>query len=658
MSASSSHDQNERERSAVPHPAAVASLTSQPAVATTSQQSTRRGRLRSRLRIASRLRAAARFRITSPVLLGLIALVMYLAAWLFTESRPLIFHPAIPQLDQASMDPNFYTWALSWWPYAFSHGLNPLHPTVIGAPQGFDLAWITSVPPLALLVWPLTSAFGAVVSFNLLTAIALPLSAWAAFVLCRRLTGRFWAALFGGVVYGFSAYQADHNAAGQLNLTVSLLLPLMAYLVVAWWQGDRRRWLFVGLLALAIVVQFYLFLETFAEMTGVLLVALLVGYALAGRANRAAVAKLSRLVGLAYLIALIFVGPYIGYALTHVPTGFERSPTVGALDLSSLVLQRPDATVNWFASEITNHATRPSLGAYVGIPLLAVAVALVVFARRRRLVQFLGLMLVFVIAVSLGPTLTVGDRTVATLPWHRIWFLPVLRSAYPVRFMVFAYLILAIMVAVWLAGPWPTPARFRRAWQRWLLTGSRWLLAMLALTAVVADLPELSAYPWPSPAFITSGQYLQYLHRHEAVIVQSSRGNAGLLWQVQTGFYFRVAGGYVNAALAHYHLAVPLPLSDVSVQGPTPANLQALHQFLTKARVGAILVEANGSVHWPRLLDRIGMRNIQVGGVFLYRPGPHDWRLHPPPSLYHWIPVDARSPRCAPPALRCTRTPG
>ena len=108
MSASSSHDQNERERSAVTHPdSAIASMTSQPAMATTSQQSTRRGRLRARLRIASRLRAAAGFRISSPVLLGLIALVMYLAAWLFAESRPLIFHPEIPQLDQASMDPNF-----------------------------------------------------------------------------------------------------------------------------------------------------------------------------------------------------------------------------------------------------------------------------------------------------------------------------------------------------------------------------------------------------------------------------------------------------------------------------------------------------------------------------------------------------------------------
>ncbi len=633
MTAPSSHDHNELKSPGAAHPdSAVASLTSQPATATTSEQTADSGRLRlgSWLRPRSALRAAARFRITSPVRQGLIALVMYLAAWLFTEARPLIFHPAIPQLDQVSMDPNFYTWALSWWPYAISHGLNALHPTVIGAPHGFNLAWITSVPPLGLLAWPLTAGLGAVVSFNLLTAIALPLAAWAAFVLCRRLTGRFWAALAGGVVYGFSAYQADHNAAGQLNLTFSLLLPIIAYLMLVWWQGRRRPWPFVGLLALAIVVQFYLFLETFADMTGVLLVALLIGYALAGSANRASVARLSRLVGLAYLIALVFVGPYAWYALTHYPTGFYRSPAVGSLDLSSLVLQRPDATVRWFPPEITDHATRPSLGAYVGIPLLVLAVALLVFARRRRLVRFLFLMLVFVIVVSLGPVLTIGDRTIVTLPWHSLWFLTVLRSAYPVRFMVFAYLIFAVMVAVWLAGPWPTPARFRRAWQRRLLTGAPWLLATLVLAAVVTDLPESTAHPQPSPAFITSGDYLHYLHRGETVIVQSSRGNAGMLWQVQTDFHFKLAGGYVNAALAHYHLAVPEPLGKISICHPDATNLQALRAFLIKAKVGAILVEANGSLHWPRLLNRIGIHNVLVGGVFVYRPGPKHWKLHLP----------------------------
>jgi hypothetical protein len=188
------------------------------------------------------------------------------------------------------------------------------------------------------------------------------------------------------------------------------------------------------------------------------------------------------------------------------------------------------------------------------------------------------------------------------------------------------------MVAVWLAGPWSAPAWFRRGWQRWLLAGARWLLALLALTAIVADLPDTSARAQPSPAFITSGEYRQYLRPGETVIVQSSRGNAGMLWQAQTGFWFRLAGGYVNAALGHYNLAVPLPLAVIAHPGPNASNLQALREFLIKAKVGAIIIEASGELNWPRLLDHIGMTNVPVGGVLLYRPGPRHWYLHLPVS--------------------------
>ena len=77
--------------------------------------------------------------------------------------------------------------------YAIAHGLNPLYSSRMAAQAGHSLAWVTTVPPLALLATPLTLAAGPVVAFNLLAAAALPVSAWAAFVLCRRLTGRFWA---------------------------------------------------------------------------------------------------------------------------------------------------------------------------------------------------------------------------------------------------------------------------------------------------------------------------------------------------------------------------------------------------------------------------------------------------------------------------------
>ena len=105
---------------------------------------------------------------------------------------------------------------------------------------------------LSLLLTPLTLAASPVASFNLLVILSLPLSGWAAFVLCRRITGRFWPAFAGGAVYGFSAFEMNHIFAGQLNLAVSFLLPIMAYMVVRWLDGkshaQTRRSAFLQLL--------------------------------------------------------------------------------------------------------------------------------------------------------------------------------------------------------------------------------------------------------------------------------------------------------------------------------------------------------------------------------------------------------------------------
>ena len=100
-------------------------------------------------------------------------------------TRRLLLHASQAQLLQKSPDPNFYVWSLRWWPYAVAHGLNPLYSHEIAAPAGHALAWITTTSPLALLTAPLTLTAGPVVSFNLLEAVALPVSGWAAFVLCR-----------------------------------------------------------------------------------------------------------------------------------------------------------------------------------------------------------------------------------------------------------------------------------------------------------------------------------------------------------------------------------------------------------------------------------------------------------------------------------------
>jgi hypothetical protein len=509
---------------------------------------------------------------------------------------------SVPVLDQSSMDPNFYVWCLRWWPYAISHGINPYYTYQIGVPVGHNLAWVTTIGPLALLAWPLTAAAGPVVSFSLLVALTPPLSAWAAFVLCRRLTGRFFPALAGGAVFGFCAYTMNHTTAGQLNVTFTLLLPLMAYIVVLWRDRVIGPRVFVALLAVTMALQFYLFLETFADLTAILGIGLLVGYAVAGKAARPQVARLSRLIGLAFAITAVLIAPYIAFALTHVPPKFVH---VSGLDLASLVVPRPGSST-FGLSWLGRGGAPVGEGAegYVGIPLLLIAVGLAVFAWRSRVTRFLTVMLAVTILASLGPAVYVKSKELVGLPWGRVWMLPILRSAFPSRVMVFAFLILAVMTALWMAGP--------RRWH-W----ARWPLAALAVAAVVLDIPNFGiAHRSDVPRFISASWYRNQLWPRETVLVISQVGNAGMLWQAESNFYLRLAGGYINAVITP---RTDLPLAVQNLDFATPLYVEQFRAFIRRADIGAILVQADAAPRWIGIFPRLGLKGQLVGGVLIYR---------------------------------------
>jgi hypothetical protein len=458
------------------------------------------------------------------------------------------------------------------------------------------------VPPLALLASPLTLAAGPLVSFTLLTVIALPLSAWAAFVLCRRLTGKFWPALAGGAVFGFSAFEMNHDAAGQLNLTYSLLLPILAYLVLIWRDRSIGTRTFVILAGLAMALQFYLMVETFADLTAVLAVSLLAGFALAGRDGRAEIKRLARIIGLAYVIAAVLAAPYLAYMLaTRTPNMTDAT----GMDLASLVIPRTTRTfgIAW----LTHAAARPSSvseACYVGVPLLLLAVLFAVTGWSSKLVRFLSCMLAFIIVAALGSALYVEGKDVVGLPWGALWRLPILRNSYPSRLMLFAYLVLAVATALWLAGP----AR-RMPW-------ARWTLAVLVIAFIALDTPTISVAPRTSvPSFISSGQYRRQLSPGEIVVVVSEVGNAGMLWQAQSDFYMRLAGGYINQAITRGS-DLPDPVQDLA--HATPASVAQFESFVKAEHVGAILLDNRHEPLWVGIFRKIGLHAHVIGNVVVY----------------------------------------
>ena len=561
-------------------------------------------------------------RIPGPALQGLIAFVIYLVVFILGFGQGLVTHLNQPAVGQVEVDPNFYIWAWRWWTYVVSHGVNPLYSYQILAPAGVNLAWATTSPSAALLVAPITAAFGPVVSYNLTLLLAPPASAWATFIAARRLTGKFWAALPAGVVYAFNVYTLDHEVSGQPNLTVNLLLPLMVYLVVRWWDGGLQRRGYVIWMMIAIALEFYTFIEAFAGMSIMLVAGLALGFGLAGRELRPRVAKLARHTAIAYLGAVVLAAPYLIGMLGNVPSSLTRTEQWFSLDLSGLVLPRHDRLLGmtWWAAASAHDLSATT---YLGVPLLVILVLLGVFGWRRRVIRFLIVGFVIIVAFAAGPNLIVDGQQLFPLPWGGMWNLMFLRSAEPIRMILFGYLALAMVLALWLAAV--DTRRLARA--------GRWVLAVVALAAIFADLPTFAevvvpppAKHWtpaiPSlqqtnalPAFISDGLYRRYLTPGEIVVFVSQRGNAGMLFQADAGFYFRIDGGFINASLSRVD-ALPPPVAAVSVL--TPANKLGFEQYIQESGVGAIIVERAWSEEWMYNFADLGLKGVTVGGVTIY----------------------------------------
>ena len=565
-------------------------------------------------RLASRARR--------PVYQAAVAFATYLAVFVIGFALPIVSHLNTPNLRQYWTDPNFYTWSMRWWPYAVSHWINPLYSTQVGAPGGYNLAWATTTPSVDLLFWPVTALFGVLVSFNLVLLLVPPASALTAFIAARRLTGHFWAALLAGGVYGLTPFVLVHDWQGQPNLTMIALLPIVVYLVLLWWDGTLGWIGFVAWTAVTMALEFYTFNEAFFDMTVVAAGVLVIGFAVAGGPARLKVARLAGLMAVGYVGSVVLASPYLIYALRHYPTTFIRQQQGFSLHLIRLVLPSSDKLfgltplITW-----SDQLGRSGIDDYVGLPLLLIPLALVIFGWRNRIGWLLALALVFVLALAVGPSVDIDGKLVQ-LPWGGLWGLPVARSAEPSRLIVFGFLVLAMALAWWLAAP----AAGR------LSLAARWGLGLLAVAVLFADLPtsysEVKPVPYgvtlPAtmrpvnqlPPFITDGLYRQYLRPGESVAVVTYRGNAGLLFQANSGFYFRIVGGYVNASLTPREDALPAAVGNLA--HPSHAAIRAFESYLHTSHLGAILVEQAWAEPWTSIFGRLGLHGTSAGGVTVY----------------------------------------
>jgi hypothetical protein len=504
--------------------------------------------------------------------------------------------------DQAS-----FAWSLAWWPHAIERGIHPLLTNLVYAPDGWNLAWTSSIPGPSLLAWPLTAAAGPVAAYDVLALAAPALAAWCTYLLCRELGTGTPAALAGGLVFGFGTYETAETL-NHLNLALVFTLPLAGLVVARYLRGSLSDRRFVVEFALCVVGVFATFLETlfWATLGGAFAIAL--GLVLTRGRDRALLFRCLLLCALGYAVALVVAAPYLWVALAH-PDPLGISGRGFELDLANLIIptrvtQLRPPSLHHLSAQLGGNNLTEQLG-YVGPVLPAVAGFALWERRRTPLAGVLAATIAFATVCALGSRLVVaGHRTRLQLPWTLVDGLPLAGHALPARAFVLVWLALAVFVALFLA-------RGGRA--RWAVFG------LLALTL----LPSLDGSLWVTrldqPALFQGDRWRSLIHPGENVlIVPFSYDGQAMLWQEESGFGFRMTGGYVSATLPDEVWRYPIVRAIYGL--PLPPFPDREVRALVRGRdVDVVLVRTGRPGPWASVFSSALGAPRTAGGMLAWR---------------------------------------
>ncbi len=563
------------------------------------------------------------------VIYVLVAVLLFHDAWL---------HPQTLTAGAGGGDTSQAMWFFSWTPYALTHGSNPLFTDRINAPDGVNLMWNSAAPLLGLLIWPVRALFGSVVAYNTLLTLALALSAWCGNLAARHFGLRPKVALLTGLLYGFCPFLTAH-ALGHAKVSWSVLPPLLLiFMHEALVLQRRPAWrsgVYVGLLFAAQVLLFEegVGLGAIAFIAGAAVLAILHRHEIAGRIRNTVVAAAT-----AALTFGVVAGPAIAFQILgpRHRGGSLPGSDVYDVDLANLVLPtRSVALAPAAATGVTDHLSGnlAESGAYLGVAVLGLLLALAVMRRRDPLVRWIVATGCLVTLFAMGPNVMLaGDAHRAPLPWDLVDRVPLLGSAYPARLFIYVDLLGALGVGV-----------LAEAVMAKLVATSRAARAAVGLAVVLALASYVPAQPFPAspvsvPSYFT-GPAVAQIPEGATVLVapfaHDGSDDAAMLWQTEAGMRFRMPEGYFINFHGSERADGPDPsatrtvMLDIAAVGGDPGDAErdAVRADLHRWGVIAILVgPMPHRAEMERFMERVaGTPAQEQDGVSVWRVDPTSW---------------------------------
>jgi hypothetical protein len=545
-------------------------------------------------------------------------------------------------------DINLFSWFMRDIATAVSHGHLPaLVTTGLNAPQGISLMWNTSELLPGVVLAPVTLLAGPQTSLNILLTAGFAGSAASLFFVLRRWDVSVVAAAIGGAVYGFSPALIT-SGIGHFQLQFAVLPPLIIHMLLRLVTGRGhalRTGLYLGLLTSAQVFIGEELLVDTAVAAGVILVVLAVTQpraALKAVTSRARALGVAAGLGIAAAVALVICG-YPLWVQFRGPLHEHGSPwKVPSFHSYLYGFVTPSGSLLFHTSASAFTALhypepRPEYLAYVGWPLLIVALVAAVAFWRDPKVRLAALTFAFLESFTLG-ALTVkfhGFRyPAALLPWHWLQGLPVLAQVLPDRFSILADGAAGALLAF-------SVDRARRIGSRTeARTGSRAGRGALfgALATAVAVVAVLPLIPRPMPVQAVEqppagwqAAFAELGLPSDARVLVIPDLQHGLRWQAETGVPASMVGGgdfiEPNAtgqatSYIYNRLSTAVYLTNLwegKSNGRAPSQAQ-IRKDLAYWRLSAIVAPTGRNSRLARFLTKeFGPPAVQVGDMLAWR---------------------------------------
>jgi hypothetical protein len=313
---------------------------------------------------------------------------------------------------------------------------------------------------------------------------------------------------------------------------------------------------------------------------------------------------------LAGLLTAMLVWPVLWNMLTvprgtATPLGWDY---VSAGHLFNLLVTTPrvvlsDPGIGFTGRSVIGHL--PQYDFTTGLPLAAIIGAY--FWRRwpEPGAKLLFYLLLIVMVASLGPQLWIGGHfSNVVMPWYFLLRVPLVNSALPVRFMLYSSLIVAVVLACWVArAETPRSLRIRVACA----------VCAFAITLAVPHGHRVAPYS----DFFRPGRLQAVLGvRAHVLILPDATDDKSTFWQAENQFGFVQATGYLGMPpLAMRGFAA---VNDIMFD-KTPVGLaQDIAAFCHASDTGFVLAGPDARPALRRAMVQLAWPSRQVDDVTIF----------------------------------------